>query len=161
MVTSTIGRRERTLELARAFLHEVRRDLERAVAAGSDLPPRIRSVHERAGHATPEYRTLAVPIPSGGGGASPEVLSGVIARYAAAKVPLGLLLALDALTESAGGIQHSVLICEARDRTGTRLFFVQPFRVEAGLVSWNDPVEGGWRDPGEEEMILDASFAAP
>lgn len=159
MGTSAVARRERTLEVAHAFLEEVRRDLERAASAGSDLPPRVRSVHERVGHATPEYRTFAVPVPSGGEGASPAVLSGVIARYAAMKAPSGLVLALDAVTESEGGVQRSVLIMEARDRSGTRLFFVQPFRVEGGRLRWEDPVEGGWRDPGEEEMILDASFA--
>ena len=159
MVTSAVARRERTLELAHAFLEEVRRDLERAASDGSDLPPRIRSIHERVGHATPEYRTFAVPVPSGAAGASPEVLSGVIARYAAQKSPLGLILALDAVTRLDGGIQYSVLISEVRDRNGLRLFFVQPFRQEGGRLYWGEPEEGGWRDPGEEEMILDAAFA--
>lgn len=159
MITSAVARRERTRELAQAFLEEVRREFERAVLAGSDLPPRIRSVHERVGHATPEYRTFAVPIPSGGGGASPEVLSGVIARYAEQKSPMCLLLALDAETQAEEGARHSILIAEARDLSGTRLFFLQPFRVELGRLKWEEPVGGGWRDPGEEEMILDASFA--
>lgn len=159
MVRSVVARRERTLEQAHNFLMEVRRDLEKAASAGADLPPRIRSVHERVGHATPEYRTFAVPMPAGAAGASPEALSEVIARYAASKPPICLMLALDALTEMEGGVRRSVLIAEARDRDGTRLFMLQHFRVEDGRIRWEDPDGGEWRDPGEEEMILDASFA--
>lgn len=156
---SVATRRERTLEMAQAFLEEVRREIERALPAGMDLPPRVRSVHERVGHATPEYRTLAVPVPAGAAGASPEVLSGIIARYAASKSPICLLFALDAETRDDTGARRSVLIAEARDESGTRLFFVQPFEMVAGRVRWGEPEEGGWRDPGSEEMILDASFA--
>jgi hypothetical protein len=130
---------ERTLGFATRFLEEV--------------PPRIRSVHEAAGHATPEFRTLNIPMPDGIGGASPEILSGAIARFASAKKPDRLLLALEAQVE--GG---SVLIAEARDRAGTRLFWVQPFAVKGTRVEWSEPLDGGWRDPGAEEMILDASF---
>lgn len=159
MLTSSVARRERTLELALAFVEEVRRDLERAMAAGSDLPPRIRSVHERVGHATPEYRTFAVQVPPGASGASPEVLSEMIARYATTKAPSCLMLALDAVSDSDADGQKSVLIAEVRDRSGTRLYFVQPFRLGTRGIRWDEPLGGGWRDPGAEEMILDASFA--
>lgn len=158
-MTSSVTRRERTLEMAHGFLEEVRRDLTRTAPSGADLPPRVRSVHERAGHATPEYRTLAVPVPEDGGGASPQVLSEVIAQYAARKAPICLILAFDAVMRTAAGESQPVLLAEARDQAGTRLFLMQPFRVEGSRVRWEDPVEGGWRDPGEEEMILDASFA--
>ena len=158
MTTSALLRQERILELADTFLAEVRRDLERATREGNDLPPRLRSVHERAGHATPEYRTMAVPVPEGAEGASPEVLSGSIARFARMKRPNSLLLALDALVPDEEGGNRPLLIAEARDRQGTRLFLVQPFRAGPGGVRWEEPLEGGWRDPGEEEMILDAAF---
>ena len=146
------------MELAQAFVEEVRRELERAALAGADLPPRIRSVQERVGHATPEYRTFALQLPAGASGASPEVLSEMIARYAASKRPSCLILALDAVTDGGEG-KSSVLIAEVRDRAGTRLYFVQPFRTGARGIRWDEPLGGGWRDPGEEEMILDASFA--
>ena len=144
---------ERTLGFATRFLNEVRDDIGQAALGGSDTPPRIRSVHEAAGHATPEFRTLNIPMPDGIGGASPEILSGAIARFAAAKKPDRLLLALEAQMDGS-----SVLIAEARDRAGTRMFWVQPFAVQGTRVVWGDPLDGGWRDPGEEEMILDASF---
>ncbi|HET7274425.1 MAG TPA: hypothetical protein VFI91_04565 [Longimicrobiaceae bacterium] len=149
---------KRTFEMAAAFLTEMRRDLERAAVEGSDLPPRIRSVHERAGHATPEYRTLAVPVQDDMGGQSPEILSEAIARYAVSKRPDCLFLVLDAVTMSPEGAEQPVLIAEARDRLGTRLFFVQPYRADGQRVDWDEPIEGGWRDPGKEEMILDAAF---
>lgn len=154
----TVAPRERTLRLAHDFLEETRRDLEKALSEGADLPPRIRIVHERAGHATPEYRTLAVPIPEGAEGGSPEVLSTSIARFAAPKQPHCLLLTLDVLGTDARGRPASILIAEARDRLGTRLFFVQPFRVDRQRITWDEPADGGWRDPGQEEMILDAAF---
>jgi hypothetical protein len=47
---------------------------------------------------------------------------------------------------------------EARDRSGNRLFLVQPFGVSDGRLTWFDPLDGGWRDPGDEEMIIDAAF---
>ncbi|MBD0320162.1 MAG: hypothetical protein ICV87_07510, partial [Gemmatimonadetes bacterium] len=50
------------------------------------------------------------------------------------------------------------LIAEARDRAGTRMFWVQPFAAKGTSVVWGEPLDGGWRDPGDEEMILDASF---
>ncbi len=150
---------QRTFEMASAFLTEMRRDLERATMEGSDLPPRIRSVHERAGHATPEYRTLAVPVPDDLGGKSPTELSEAIAQYAGSKRPDCLFLVLDALMENQQGEPQPILIAEARDRLGTRLFFMQPYRRVDQRVEWDEPVEGGWRDPGREEMILDAAFS--
>jgi hypothetical protein len=149
---------ERTLRLAHDFLKETRADLERAVQEGADLPPRIRMVHERRGHASPEYRTLAVPIPEGAEGSSPTVLSSAIARYARTRLPHCLLLTLDVVGSDDGGKPRPMLIAEARDRAGTRFFLVQPFEVDRGRVGWLEPVEGGWRDPGGEEMILDAAF---
>ncbi len=38
------------------------------------------------------------------------------------------------------------------------MFWVQPFAVAGTRVLWSEPLDGGWRDPGDEEMILDASF---
>lgn len=153
MARSRIVQMERTLGFATRFLEEVREDIGRAVAEGADTPPRLRSIHERAGHATPEFRTLTIPIPEGIGGASPEVLSGTIARYAATKTPDCLLLALEAITDDG-----PVLIAEARDRAGTRLFWMQPYAAVSRRVSWQEPMQGGWTDPDGEEMILDAAF---
>lgn len=144
--------------MASAFLAEMRRDLERATMEGSDLPPRIRSVHERSGHATPEYRTLAVPVPDELGGKSPAELSEAIAQYAGSKHPDCLFLVLDAVMENEAGNPQPILIAEARDRLGTRLFFIQPYDQVEQKVEWAEPIEGGWRDPGREEMILDAAF---
>jgi hypothetical protein len=144
---------ERVLGFATRFLEEVRDDIARSRMDDTDTPPRIRSVHERPGHATPEFRTLSIPIPDGFGGLSPEVLSGAIARYAGGKKPDCILLVFEA--ENGDG---PVLIAEARCRYGTRLFWMQPFNVAATHVEWGDPVGGGWRDPGDEEMILDAAF---
>ena len=158
MVRSKLVQMERTLSLATRFLTEMREEIDRAAAAGSDVPPRVRSVHERAGHATPEYRTMAIPVPDSLGGASPQVLSAAIARYANEKSPDCLMLGLEAQMEREGGA-GPVLIAEARDRLGTRLFWMQPYRVAGGRVQWDDPAEGGWQDPGEEEMILDAAFS--
>jgi hypothetical protein len=150
---------ERTLRLAHDFLQESRIDLERAIAEETDLPPRIRMIHERSGHASPEYRTLAVPIPSGAEGGSPEVLSSSIARYTSTRNPHCLLLVLDVIGAAEDGTPQKLLIAEARDRFGTRMFLVQGFEVTDGRVLWQEPIDGGWRDPGEEEMILDAAFA--
>ncbi|HEU0015203.1 MAG TPA: hypothetical protein VFQ45_16045 [Longimicrobium sp.] len=149
---------ERTLNLATKFLDEVRSDIGRSALDGEDMPPRVRSVHEKPGHATPEFRTLAIPIPDGLGGASPEILSGTIARYAETKKPDCLLLAMEAQMDWGDEGPGPVLIAEARDRTGTRMFWVQPYRPAGTKVDWDAPIEGGWRDPGEEEMILDAAF---
>ena len=141
---------ERVLAFATRFLDEVRDDISRARMDGSDTPPRIRSVHERPGHATPEFRTLSIPVPDAFGGLSPEVLSGAIARFAASKKPDCLLLAFDAENEDG-----PVLIAEARCRYGTRLFWMQPYTAGGSHVEWGDPADGGWSDPGDEEMILD------
>jgi hypothetical protein len=146
--------------MAHDFVREARADLARAVADGSDLPPRIRIVHERPGHASPEYRTLAIPIPTGAEGASPTVLSAAIAQYARRTGPSCLLLTLDVLGNDEMGGPQQLLIAEARDRAGSRMFMVQPFKLEGGKVEWLEPLEGGWRDPGDEEMILDAAFTA-
>ncbi|HEX8904386.1 MAG TPA: hypothetical protein VF771_06060 [Longimicrobiaceae bacterium] len=153
MPRSRIHQMERVLAFATRFLDEVRDDISRARMDGSDTPPRIRSVHERPGHATPEFRTLTIPIPDAFGGLSPEVLSGAIARFAASKKPDCLLLAFEA--ENGDG---PVLIAEARCRYGTRLFWMQPYAAAETHVEWGDPAGEGWNDPGEEEMILDAAF---
>ena len=153
-----VAQRERTIEMAQAFLAEVRHDLERATAAGCDLPPRLRSVHVRAGHATPEYRTLAIPADPGAGGASPEELSTMIARYAAMRPPSCMILALDGLSQGEDGASRPILIAEARDAIGTRVFWMQPFRAVAGKIEWEPPMAGGWQDPAEQELILDLAF---
>lgn len=153
MARSRMMHMERTLGFATRFLSEVRDDLGRTLLDGMNMPPRIRSVHEAPGHATPEFRTLNIPIPDELGGVSPEILSGVIARFSADKKPDRLLLAFEAQMDG-----ESVLIAEARDRAGTRLFWMQAFRAEGTHVEWSEPHGGGWRDPGDEEMILDASF---
>lgn len=157
MRESGITLRERTLELAQAFLEDVRHELEVATAQRFDLPPRIRTMHTRAGHATPEYRTIAIPRVRGEE-ASTTLMSEQISRYARAKLPCSIVLVFDALMQGEGGERCPVLIAEARDRWGTRLFLMQPFRFLGERVEWLKPVEGGWRDPGEQEMILDASF---
>lgn len=149
---------QRVLEWAHGFVEEVRRDLEKAAAEGADLPPRLRAVNLRPGQAAPEMRTLGVPIPEGAEGNSPAVLSGLIARYAASRPAACLLLALDVLSADEDGSQHPLLIAEARDRSGVRFFLMQPFRVREGRVTWEEPLGGGWQDPGGEEMILDAAF---
>ena len=149
---------QKVLEWAHTFVEEVRRDLEKASMEGSDLPPRLRLVNLRPGQMGPETRTLAVPVPPGGEGSSPEILSSLIARYVADKPSSCLLLALDVLAAGDGGEQQPLLIAEARDRGGTRLFLMQPFRVEKERVLWDEPLGGGWQDPGREEMILDAAF---
>lgn len=149
---------QRVLEWAHVFVEEVRRDLERASAEGADLPPRLRMVNIRPGQTAPELRTLAIPVPPGGEGSSPEILSSLIARYAADKPASCLLLALDVLSAAEDGSQRPLLIAEARERGGTRLFMMQPFAVQQGKVRWEEPLGGGWQDPGGEEMILDAAF---
>ncbi|MDB4948422.1 MAG: hypothetical protein JWM27_1071 [Gemmatimonadetes bacterium] len=159
MARSKLVQMERTLSLATRFLGEMREEIDRAVAVGSDIPPRVRSVHERPGHATPEFRTLAIPVSESMGGVSPEVLSGTIARYAAQKDPDCLLLALEAVMERGDGESGPVLIAEARDRVGTRIFWIQAYTARDGRVAWDEPIGDGWRDPGEEEMILDAAFS--
>lgn len=154
----TMGQIERTLHHASRFVDELRSDIERAVAQGADTLPRVRSVHEQAGHASPEFRTFSIPVPETAGGASPTVLSSAIARYSRTRPAQCLLLGLDLEADSpAGG--RSVLIAEARDQAGTRLFWMQPYARDGERVVWGEPDEGGWRDPGDDELILDAAFA--
>jgi hypothetical protein len=153
-----VALRERTIEMAHAFLEEVRRDLAKATAAGCDLPPRLRSVHLRAGHATPEYRTLAIPALPGSQGTSPDLLSTMIAQYAALRPPCCMILTLDGLSEGSDGVPQPVLIAEARDAVGTRVFWMQPFRAVDGKIEWGTPVTGGWQDPADQELILDLAF---
>jgi hypothetical protein len=150
---------DRTLVMATRFLEDIRREILHAAQQGADIEPRVRSVHERQGHATPEFRTLAIPIPEGVGAMAPDALSGTIARYARRYAPDCLLLALEAETEAADGSSRTLLIAEARDRKGTRMYWMQPFRSSRGAVDWDEPLEGGWRDPGEAEMVLDEAFA--
>lgn len=149
---------ERTLGMATRFLDEVRGDIGRAALEGADIPPRLRSVHEKPGHATPEFRTVAIPVPDGMGGVPPEILSGTIARYAQTRKPDCLLLAMEAEMEADEAGSRSVLIAEARDRNGTRMYWMQPYRPGGTRVDWDEPLAGGWSDPGEAEMILDAAF---
>jgi hypothetical protein len=150
---------ERTLGMATRFLDEVRTDVGRAAMEGADIPPRLRSVHEKPGHATPEFRTVAIPVPDGLGCVPPEILSGTIARYAQTKKPDCLLLAMEAEMDADGDGSRSVLIAEARDRSGTRMYWMQPYRPSGTRVDWEEPLTGGWCDPGEAEMILDAAFS--
>lgn len=157
MARSRTQQLERTLGMATRFLEEVRDDIGRAAQEGADIPPRLRSVHEKPGHATPEFRTLAIPVPDEVGGVSPDILSGTIARYAESRRPDCLMLAMEA--EMADGEDgRALLIAEARDRAGTRMYWMQPFRPGGSRVDWEEPLTGGWCDPGEAEMILDASF---
>jgi hypothetical protein len=149
---------ERTRNYADRFLEEMRRDLERMVSAGMDCLPRLRSVHERAGHATAEFRTLVIPALPGSGGLSPAVLSATIAYFAAKRAPDRLVLAMDALRQDEAGENQPVLIAEARDHAGTRLFRMQPYRIEEGRIRWEEPLNGGWVDPGVEDLILDGAF---
>lgn len=144
--------------MAALFLDEVRHEIERAAVEGTNTAPRLRSIHERIGHATPEYRNIGIPIPSEADGASPEILSAAIARFAASKTPERLLLAVDATMDMGEGIPHPVLIAEARDLAGTRRFWMQPYHLDCETVRWDEPLAGGWQDPGNEEMILDAGF---
>ena len=157
VLRGTVGQMERTLHHASRFLDEMRGDIERAVADGSDTLPRLRSIHERTGHATPEFRTLSIPVPDGAGEASPTVLSAAIARYARSKPAQCLLLGMDLLAAALEGPRY-VLIAEARDRAGTRLFWMQSYSRDGNRVEWREPDEGGWRDPGANELILDAAF---
>jgi len=149
---------ERTLGMATRFLDEVKGDIGRAAKEGADIPPRLRSVHEKPGHATPEFRTVAIPVPDGMEGVSPEILSGTIARYAQSRKPDCLLLAMEAELDAGGEGNRPVLIAEARDRAGTRMYWMQPYRAAGSRVDWEEPLAGGWADPGEAEMILDAAF---
>lgn len=152
-------RQQNTLRLAAAFLDETRRQLERAVAAGVTMPPVLRSVHEKAAHATPEFRTVAIPVPPGCAGLGPGVLSGLIAHFAAEKEPVCLLLALDTAREGEGA--GSLFVVEARDLAGTRRVWMQPYRVQGAEVRWAEPVASGWAEPDEEEaMVLDEAFAS-
>lgn len=144
---------ERVLTFAARFLEEVRDDVHRCKMDGSDVPPRVRSVDERSGHATPEFRTITIPIPDGYGGLSPDVLSGAIAKFAESRKPDCLILAFEA--ENGDG---PLLIAEARCRFGTRIFWLQPYRIVDTVLEWGEPLDGGWNDPGEQEMILDAAF---
>lgn len=158
MGQSRTHRIERTLGMATKFLDEIRDEIGRAAREGADIEPRVRSVNERAGHATPEFRTLAIPIPDEIGTLPPDALSGTIARFAERRRPDCLMLAMEAQMDDAG-VPRTLLIAEARDRSGTRMYWMQPFRADGRDVEWEEPLEGGWRDPGEAEMILDAAFA--
>ncbi|MBV9772875.1 MAG: hypothetical protein JO040_02955 [Gemmatimonadetes bacterium] len=156
---SRTARLERTLGAATRFLDEMREEIARtARQEGGGVPPRLRCINERVGHATPEYRTLAIPVPDGVAGASPEILSGAIARFAAEKNPDCLILTLDLVFDAGSGGPGPVLVAEACDGSGTRLFWMQPYRVTEDGIAWDEPLDHGWRDPGEEEMILDAAF---
>jgi hypothetical protein len=128
--------------------------------SGRAFVPRLRSVHERPGHATPEYRTLAIPVPadSGAGGHPPQLLSRAIAHFAEQKHPVSLFLAIDVLMDTAAGPPQSAIILEARDVAGTRRYLVRMYEVESRRVRWSNPSAVEWLDAGEQEMILDAAF---
>lgn len=160
MPRSQIAQMERTLAMASRFLDDVRLDVNRSAPDGTDMPPRVRCVHEKPGHTTPEFRTLAIPIPPGLGGASPEILSTTLTRFATTRKPDCMVLAVEAVLADEDGTPGPVLIAEARDQRGTRLFWLQRYRVEEGRVMWSEPTGDGWQDPGEQEMILDAAFLA-
>ncbi|MDQ3556804.1 MAG: hypothetical protein M3409_08505 [Gemmatimonadota bacterium] len=159
MARHPAARFEHLLHIGNRFLEEFRSDLDRATLDGSDTPPRLRMVHERAGHASPEYRTLSIPVPDAASGASPEHLSAVIAHYSRGRAPDALLLAMELVGLGAAGEPQPLLIAEARSRDGVRLFWMQSYSVRGGRAVWDEPEEDGWQDPGEEEMILDESFA--
>lgn len=159
LVQSGSLQQERTRAHADHFLVEMRSEIARCAAQEQSFVPRLRSVHERAGHATPEFRTLLISSPDRVGPISPELLSVSIAHYARQRPPDRLVLVLDAVRTTEPGETMSVLIGEARDLAGTRLFFVQPYVIGADGVGWGEPLGGAWRDPGEEEMILDAAFS--
>ena len=161
MARHLTARFEHLLHIGNRFLEEFRADLVRAASDGSDTPPRLRLVHERSGHATPEYRTLSIPVPEAAGGASPEHISALVARYSRTRAPDALLLAMELMGTGADGEPHPLMVVEARSRDGVRLFWMQSFSVHDRRTTWAEPEEGGWQDPGEEEMILDASFAVP
>lgn len=158
MARSRMQQIERTLGMATRFLDEVRGDIGRAALEGADIPPRLRSVHEKPGHATPEFRTVAIPVPDGLGSVPPEILAGTIAKYAQTRKPDCLMLAMEAEMDADGEGSRTVLIAEARDRTGTRMYWMQPYSPAGTRVDWDEPLTGGWCDPGEAEMILDAAF---
>jgi hypothetical protein len=160
VVQSSAYQQQRTLAQAERFLEEVRQDLERARLAGLTTPPRLRSIHERPGHATPEYRTLMIPPLPGQHTLSPEVLSAAIACFAAKCPADRLVLVMDAERQD-GDASSPVLIAEARDHAGTRLFLMQPYTCCDRGLTWATPVAGGWVDPGAEDMILDAAFSRP
>ena len=102
MARSRMQQIERTLGMATRFLDEVRGDIGRAALEGADIPPRLRSVHEKPGHATPEFRTVAIPVPDGLGSVPPEILSGTIAKYAQTRKPDCLMLAMEAEMDPTG-----------------------------------------------------------
>lgn len=161
MGNNTRDRRARTLALGTTFLNEIRYDLEQTAKREAGCPPRLRAVHERAGHATPEFRTFNLPAPEEGTTASPELLSGLITEYSRSKAPCCLMLGLDLLMQGEDGAAQPLLVIEAKDCSGNRLFWMQPYRVEQTALAWGDPQGGGWQDPGEEEMILDGAYLPP
>jgi hypothetical protein len=161
LVQSGSLQQERTRSLADHFLDEMRHEIVRCSADGIRFLPRVRCVHERQGHATPEFRTLLIPPGDGAASLTPESLSFTIAEFARRRRPDRLILVMDADRCADGGEPESVLIAEARDRMGTRLFLVQPYRSDPGSVSWHPPRIAAWDDPGDEEMILDAAFSLP
>ena len=38
------------------------------------------------------------------------------------------------------------------------MYWMQPYSPTGSRVDWDEPLTGGWCDPGEAEMILDAAF---
>lgn len=153
------GEKARTIELAERFLEDTRAELAKVTGQGYDLPPRVRTAHTRVGHATPEFRTLAVPLPDCSAAAAPDAISEMIARYAAKDPPSRLFLAFVAETRLPdSSVPTPVLVMEVRDAWGTRLYQMLPFFAQGTRFAWSEPIHDGWQDPGEQEMILDAAF---
>jgi hypothetical protein len=160
LVQSGSLQQERTRAHADLFLEEMRSEIVRCSMDGTGFLPRVRCINERQGHATPEFRTLLIPPGDGATLLSPDALSVTIADFARRRTPDRLVLVMDATYSADGGEEASILVAEARDRVGTRLFLIQPYRGTGGSVIWQPPRNGSWQDPGEEEMILDAAFSA-
>jgi hypothetical protein len=158
LVQSGSLQQERTRAHADRFLDEMRHEIVRCCARGASFIPHLRCVHEKQSHATPEFRTLLIPQGDGVAEISPEALSYTIAEFARRRTPDRLILVMDAVHRQDDGEPEAVLIAEARDRVGTRLFLIQPYRAGNGDVFWHPPRTGSWQDPGDEEMILDAAF---
>jgi hypothetical protein len=151
----------RTLRWAQVFLDEIKCTIERACYSEQDVMlPRMRAVHERRGHATPEFRTAVIPVAGEAAGQFPELLGRTLAQYARTRPPVALLLAIGLVGIGRNGQPTNLLILEAHDGKGTRRCWKQGYATGSRTVSWDAPELEGWFEPGEDEMILDIAFAA-